>query len=230
MKIDSIGEYAAFAFTGSISLEDALLLLARRARLMANKCVAQSTGMLACRISPEEAQHILADKPIEFDGVTLACFNSPKDVVLAGSPVSLAKLVQHCKAKGIRHKRLDVLYGFHSPAMDPILEDLADLSQSVGLKAPNIRMGSSLYGRLLGREEIIDADYFVRHAREPVNFSGVVQEVAKYLTGCNIQCLEIGPSPSSKYHHRQHVPTSNPTSSSGLKTFNIFAFVLTSNL
>lgn len=205
-------------------------MLARRARLMANKCIAQSTGMLACRISPEEAQQILADKPVEFDGVTLACFNSPKDVVLAGPPVSLAKLVQHCKAKGIRHKRLDVLYGFHSPAMDPILEDLADLSRSVAFKSPKIRMGSSLYGRLLGREESIDADYFVRHAREPVNFSGVVAEAAKSLTDCNIQCLEIGPSPSSKYHHRHQVPTSNPISSSrGLEELNVFAVVLTSS-
>lgn len=185
--------------------------------------------MLACRISPEEAQIILADKPIEFDGVTMACFNSPKDVVLAGPPVSLAKLVQHCKAKGIRHKRLDVLYGFHSPAMDPILQDLADLSRSVAFKSPNIRMGSSLYGRLLGREEIIDADYFVRHAREPVNFSGVVEEAAKSLTGCNIQCLEIGPSPSSKYHHRHQAPTLNTTSSPCLNKLNGFAVVLTSN-
>lgn len=227
--INSIGEYAAFAFTGSISLEDALLLLAQRARLMANKCVAQSTGMLACRLSPKEAQQILAEKPIEFEDVTIACFNSPKDVVLAGPPVSLAKLVQHCKSKGLRHKRLDVLYGFHSPAMDPILEELADLSRSVTFKPPEIPMGSSLYGRLLGGDEVVDAEYFARHSREPVNFCGMAEEAVKSLSDFNIQCLEIGPSPSSKRHHGQLAPIFIFKSTSPIQdawSFHFLRFVL----
>lgn len=199
---------------------------------MANKCVAQSTGMLACRLPPEEARQILAEKPIEFEDVTIACFNSPKDVVLAGPPVSLAKLVQYCKAKGLRHKRLDVLYGFHSPAMDPILEELADLSRSLKFKPPQFPMGSSLYGRLLGEDEVVTAEYFVRHSREPVNFCGMAEEAAKSLTGFNIHCLEIGPSPSSKYYHRHLGPISmfRSLSSAHIEKPRVFFFLCRVNI
>lgn len=165
---------------------------------MADKCKPQSAGMVACRLSPAAVDQLLAEKPHDFEDITISCFNSPNDSVLAGPPVSLAKLVQHCKAKGIRHKRLDVLYGFHSHAMEPILHDLGQCGRSIAFSPPCLRVGSSLRGRLLWESETIDAEYFVQHAREPVNFSGAVEDTLRWLTGCHPTFIEIGPSPSSE--------------------------------
>ncbi|KAH9894572.1 thiolase-like protein [Xylariomycetidae sp. FL2044] len=137
----SIGEYAAFAIAGSLGLEEALIMLANRARLMSKHCSPQSTGMVAARLSASDFDIMRADNADSLGDISVACFNSPGDLVLAGPPVSLAKLVQRCKGRGIRHKRLDVLFGFHSPAMDPILEDFAGCSRAVSVCRPSVRTG-----------------------------------------------------------------------------------------
>jgi acyl transferase domain-containing protein len=195
---NSIGEYAAFAFAGMLSLKDALLLLATRARLMADKCTSHATGMVACRLPRAAVGQLLAEHPHDLSDITISCVNSPRDSVLAGPLASLAKLVQHCRDKGVQHKRLDVLYGFHSPATEPILHELGQAAQPIAFRRPWLRVGSSLRGRLFGESETIDADYFVRHAREPVNFCGVIEDAVQALAGCYPVFIEIGPSPSSK--------------------------------
>ncbi|AEO59633.1 polyketide synthase [Thermothelomyces thermophilus ATCC 42464] len=204
----SIGEYAAFAFAGMIGWEDALLLLAGRARLLATRCPPQVTGMVACRLSRAAVEQLLADKADELAGITVSCFNSPSDSVLAGPVDSLARLARHCKDNGIRHKRLDVPYGFHSPALEPILSDHGRAARAVPFRPPSLRAGSSLRGRLFGQSETVDGDYFVQHAREPVNFSGVVEDALPELAGSHPTFIEIGPSPSTESMLKQIINTS----------------------
>ncbi|KAL2018289.1 hypothetical protein VTK56DRAFT_993 [Thermocarpiscus australiensis] len=205
----SIGEYAAFAFAGMLSMKDALLLLARRARLMASKCTPHATGMVACRLPREALGQLLAEYSHDLKDITISCFNSPHDSVLAGPLTSLAKLVQHCKDQGIWHKRLNVPYGFHSPAMEPILYELSQASRSIPFRRSCLLVGSSLRGRLFGASEMIDADYFVRHAREPVNFCGVVENALQALAGCYPIFIEIGPSPSTESMLKQIITSQN---------------------
>ncbi|KAK4244019.1 hypothetical protein C7999DRAFT_35640 [Corynascus novoguineensis] len=194
----SIGEYASFAFAGMMSMEDALLLLAWRARLMVSKCAPNATGMMACRLPRTSLEQLLADHPHDLTDITISCFNSPGDMVLAGPLTSLDKLSQHCKNEGARQKRLDVPYGFHSPAMEPILEDLDQCAGFVRFHRPSLRVGSSLLGRLFKESETVDGGYFSRHAREPVNFCGVVQDTLQELEGSHPTFIEIGPSPSTE--------------------------------
>ncbi|KAH6635415.1 hypothetical protein B0J18DRAFT_46719 [Chaetomium sp. MPI-SDFR-AT-0129] len=210
----SIGEYAAFAFAGMLSMQGALLLLARRARLMTKNCTPNATGMVACRLPREDITQLLAEyTQTDLEGITVSCFNSPRDAVLAGPLTSLSNLVQLCKDRGIWHKMLDVPYGFHSPAMDPILDGLVELttSSSAILRQPSsgILVGSSLLGRLFGASETVNADYFVRHAREPVDFCGVVEDAMQVLSENYPVFMEIGPSPSTESMFKQIIPSQN---------------------
>src|SRR5690606_6957202 len=73
----SLGEYVAACIAGVFSLEDALRLVATRARLMQ----AQPPGvMLAVRLSETEATSLVGDE------LSLAAINAPRLCVLSGTP------------------------------------------------------------------------------------------------------------------------------------------------
>ncbi|KFA56353.1 hypothetical protein S40293_08749 [Stachybotrys chartarum IBT 40293] len=207
----SIGEFAAFAFAGALSLHEALLLVARRARLMAKKCAAETTGMLVCRIPAPELAKLLEERTDEFDGVAVTCMNSSQDLVVGGPVESLKKLGDHLKGEGFKAKLLPVPYGFHSAAMDPILDDLKDLTDNIRSTTPVIRLGSSLHGRVLDNDEGLAQDYFVHHARRPVNFTGLVEDISKWAAGSKLSIVEIGPSPSTDPMFKQTLSNTDYT-------------------
>lgn len=199
----SIGEYAAFAISGAIDWKDALLLVANRALLMVTKCASSSTGMISCRMSAVTARSILQDTD-----TAITCFNGPQDIVIGGSLESITKVASYCKAEAIKHKVLRLPFGFHSGAMDPILQDLAKHAADVKFKTPAIRVGSSLLGQVMDIQTQLDAQYFVRHAREPVNFADLVDDVGKWSANSAITVVEIGPSGSSMHKPKVLIPLS----------------------
>ncbi|KAI3327546.1 ketoacyl-synt-domain-containing protein [Xylariaceae sp. AK1471] len=194
----SIGEYAALVIAQVLELQDALLFIARRAVLMKAKCQDNATGMLACRVSSSDALidlEVLVQRRADID---MACRNSSQNVVVAGSMAALDAIIEHCKTKNIKTKRLPVPYGFHSFAMDPILDDLTQLAATLKFQPPpQVRFGSALYGRLFAADEQIDHDYLVRHTRETVNFSRLVNDIREH-PGQQFIIIEIGPSGSMR--------------------------------
>lgn len=194
----SIGEYAAFAIAKVVDPIAALLLVAKRARLMARECKTQSTGMLACRISAAAVTELLSTSEDEFSGLSIACMNSTQDLVLAGPLTSLDAFAAHCNTQGVKHKLLQVPFGFHSQAMDPILEGLSNITSETLMESPSTTLGSSLYGRVFSADERPGSNYFVDHARETVRFADLAMDVANQFAGDELTILEIGPSSSSK--------------------------------
>ncbi|KAI0449721.1 hypothetical protein F5B21DRAFT_519804 [Xylaria acuta] len=194
----SIGEYAAMVITGELDVRDALLLIARRARLIATKCVPGMSGMVTCRTTADDIRSSLGSKDPRFSGIDIACLNSPDDIVVSGPIESLNHFIQHCKANGIKAKQLDVPYGFHSSCMDPILSDFGSFLSSVKLREPRVIFGSSLRGKLLDSNERLQADYFLQHTRDSVDFRHVIEDIERSFPDANLDFIEIGPSPSSE--------------------------------
>ncbi|KAL1636985.1 polyketide beta-ketoacyl-synthase [Diplodia intermedia] len=194
----SLGEYAALATAGVLAPRDAVVLVARRARLMAERCGARGvSGMAACNMAPARAEAFVKQNVAAADGaggVTVACKNSTDDCVVAGPVPALEAFVRACKGAGVKAKLLDVPYGFHSEAMDPMLDEFAQLAAGVEIGAPQMPVVSSYLGRLVAEGDI-DAGYFVNHARQPVEFVGAVQAVAKMAGERQMTLLEIGPAP-----------------------------------
>jgi acyl transferase domain-containing protein len=154
--------------------------------------------MMACRIPAAELTELLNGGSEDFRGMSISCMNGPQDFVLAGPLASLTKFAEYCKGKSFKCKQLPVPFGFHSAAMDPMLQDLAQLAVETTAKTPTIQLGSSLHGRVLEPGSTIEPNYFVNHAREPVNFTGLIEDVANWAAGSDMTVIEIGPSPSSK--------------------------------
>ncbi|KAI1172122.1 hypothetical protein F4777DRAFT_593119 [Nemania sp. FL0916] len=194
----SIGEYAAMAIAGMMDVKDALLLVAKRAKLIVTKCVPGMSGMVTCRASIDDVRSVLGSGDSRFYGLDIACINGFEDIVVSGPIESLKHFIEHCKLNRIKAKQLDVSYGFHSSCMDPILSGLRDSVSGVEFRQPQTVVGSSLRGKLLGFDERLRPDYFLQHSRNPVNFRHVVEDIQQTFPHTTLDFIEIGPSPSSE--------------------------------
>ncbi|KAL8913791.1 MAG: hypothetical protein Q9172_007210 [Xanthocarpia lactea] len=190
----SLGEYAALAFSGALSLGDTFKIVASRAQLMATHCKTNESGMIGCKVSPVVADQILAFEKATPE-LAVACRNSDKDCVVSGPLSQLDHFEQICKIKPIKAKRLDVPYGFHSASMDPIVEELEELGRTVTWCNPTIPVASNVHGRLFQPTDF-QSNYFAKHARQPVRFMEVVEAIgaAKGFTDATV--MEIGPHPT----------------------------------
>lgn len=193
----SLGEYAALAISEVITFADALKIVANRARMMADLCKPSASGMLAVNAAPEKVDEILKSRS-DLSGLGIACRNSTTDCVVAGALEQIDVLRAHLKENSIaKCLKLDVPYGYHSAAMDPILEQLTALAETVKLSAPKIIAGSNVLGRVFGTADI-SAGYFAQHARQTVRFAEEIQQITS-LPGFSgtVRYIEIGPQPIS---------------------------------
>lgn len=131
----------------AVSRREILQIVVSRASFIAKHCAPRSTTMLACNLSPNAAQEI-----IQADGtlneLVIAYRNSPRDCVLSG-PVGQVQLFwESCARYGTKCK-LDVPFGFHSEALEPIVDKMIGTCRMVKFFEPKIPLGSNLYGRMI---------------------------------------------------------------------------------
>jgi iterative type I PKS product template protein len=163
---------------------------------MGEYCEADTSGMLACHAGPEEIQTILVDDP-SFRELQIACFNGPQDCVVGGPLTQLEALQTRCKACNIRSKLIDVPYGFHTSAMDPIMDSLRSLGRVVDFHDARIPVVSNVDGRLFCKDTI--GDYFGNHTRNPVRFHDGIMTLQDLMGQSSFDdslFIEIGPHPA----------------------------------
>lgn len=99
----SLGEYTALVCAGAIAFEDAVGLVAERARLMQG-AVAAGTGAMAAILGLDDAKVVAACAAVstEEEAVSPANFNAPGQVVIAGYAQAVARAVEAAKAEGAK--------------------------------------------------------------------------------------------------------------------------------
>lgn len=168
----SLGEYAALCAAGVLSINDTLYLVGKRALLMEEKCVANSHTMLSIQSDAESIQQILSA-----GGSTsceIACRNGPTMTVVSGKSEDIVLLQSHLSTSSVKSTILEVPFAFHSQQMEPILDEMRDLSSTVSFLKPTIPVASSLLAEIISEAGIFTADYLTRQAREAVNFQGAL--------------------------------------------------------
>ena len=151
--------------------------------------------MLACKMSSSKVDTMI-DGDVQFSRLNVACRNSDDACVVAGVLPQLEAFQKLCSSLGIKTKRLDVPYGFHSEAMDPILRPLKELGKSIIWCTPSILVASNALGRFLVPDDF-GPDYFARHARQPVRFSDIAQNLQNMGALDDAVCIEVGPCPTT---------------------------------
>jgi natural product biosynthesis luciferase-like monooxygenase protein/amino acid adenylation domain-containing protein len=180
----SVGEYAAACVAGVMSLEDSLRLIAARGRLM--QALPPGGGMMVVFGSEEDVQPYLTSE----SSISIAALNGPRNTVLSGPLDKLEILVKHLNTeKRFEYQMLKVSHAFHSSLMEPILSDFYTVAKAIRYSSPKIPFVSNLTGAFV-TEEMVNAEYWVRHLRETVQFNEGMQ--CLHRLGHKVY-LEIGP-------------------------------------
>ncbi|KAK6081150.1 polyketide synthase [Seiridium cupressi] len=207
----SLGEYAALCVSGALTLEDTFRVVASRAKMMGDYCLANTTGMLACGMAPEKVEALISEHPA-LAQLTIACLNGPSDCVVGGPLAQLDTFQKECTTRKVRAKLLNAPCAFHTSAMDPILEPLRVLGQSVRFEQPTIPVMSNVHGRLFRND--FSSDYFADHARQPVRFADSLLSLQALMGEPVVNgalFLEIGPQPALLPMLRTSIPSSSCT-------------------
>ncbi|MCJ1313534.1 hypothetical protein MMC25_007213 [Agyrium rufum] len=189
----SLGEYAALTVAGVLSVSDMLFLVGKRAVMMEEKCTIGTHAMLAIQQSLEYVQDLLKSEKLESAGI--ACRNSPSSTVVSGTIGDLKVLADKMAAAKIKTSLLETPYAFHSPQLDPILEDFEKLAKTiVRYAAPKIPVASTFRGDIVVDGGVFDARYLTKQARQEVNFVGALQSCKeKGLVDDKTLWVECGP-------------------------------------
>ena len=131
----SLGEFSALVINGTLSFEDALQLVSKRALAMQK----------ACEITPSTMAAVLglADNVVEevcasIDGVVVAAnYNCPGQLVISGETTAVEKACEAMKAAGAKRALILPVGGaFHSPMMEPAREELAAAIEATTFSTP----------------------------------------------------------------------------------------------
>ena len=161
----SLGEYVAACLAGVFSLEDAIGLVIRRARLV----MEVPEGAMTAVALPADAT-----SPLLPADVSVAALNGPMTTVVAGPVTSVAELERELRAKGIAHQRLRTDRAMHSAMLEELLDRAAALVREVPREVPRMPFVSNLTGTWITAEQACDPDYWATHMCSTVQFADCV--------------------------------------------------------
>ncbi|MEY8019262.1 ACP S-malonyltransferase [Muriicola sp. SD30] len=117
----SMGEITALAAAGVLEFESALKLISRRALSMQKVCEVKNTGMAVVVGLYDVIVKNVCDK---IDGIVVpANYNAPNQVVISGEKSALEEACKKLRPGARRIVYLPVSGAFHSPFMNPIVEE-----------------------------------------------------------------------------------------------------------
>jgi acyl transferase domain-containing protein len=178
----SLGEITAAHIAGVLTLDDAATLVAARAHLMSTL---PPGGAMTTIAAPEHevVPHLTPD-------VTIAATNTPTSTVISGDAEQVGKIAQYFANQGVKTRNLKVSHAFHSPRMDPILDQFRDIAATLTYHTPRIPLISNVTGQLATPDTHTNPEYWVRHIRETVRYAQGTTTLHDLGTSTY---LEIGP-------------------------------------
>ena len=184
----SVGEIAAAFVAGVLTFEEAARIIVLRARFM-DECARGQGTMLAVGLNEEAARARLArhDRTI-----TIAAFNGPNSLTLAGPKLSLEAIATELEADEVFARFVRVDHPFHHPLMRPASEELEAALADLVPHPEKVPFFSTVTGQKCAGTDCV-AEHWGRGVRQPVQFASAVDALSE--TGIDVW-LELSAQPA----------------------------------
>ncbi len=186
----SLGEYTALVCNQALKFTNAVQLVAKRGELM-QEAVPLGTGAMGVilGLSDNEVMQICLESAAS-DNLSVANFNCPGQVVIAGNHAAVERALLLAKEQGASlTKLLPVSVPSHCILMEPAAREMAKILQNIEISSPTIPFINNVDVKIYHQaNEIKDA--LVRQLYSPVRWTESIQWLLK--KDCHL-FLECGP-------------------------------------
>jgi [acyl-carrier-protein] S-malonyltransferase len=184
----SLGEFSALVANKTLTFEDGLRLVAKRADAMQKACeLAPSTMAAILGLEDEVVERICAG----IDGVVVpANYNCPGQLVISGSLAAIEEACTQLSAAGAKRALvLQVGGAFHSPLMEPAREELAAAIEATHFAEPICPVYQNVNAQAVTDPAQIKAN-LVTQLTGAVRWTQIMQNML--TDGCT-EVIEVGP-------------------------------------
>lgn len=141
----SLGEYTALFFAGVIDFADALRVVAERGAAMQAASDATPSGMVSILGFDQPKVEQLCQECAQGDVLQIANLLCPLNIVVSGSKPACERVSQAATAAGaMKTIPLAVAGAFHTPLMQPAVDQLSAALQNMKLRQPRIPVVSNV--------------------------------------------------------------------------------------
>jgi len=184
----SLGELSALVANKTLSFEDGLLLVAKRATAMQKACEKTPSTMAAIIGSDDRVVEEVCASIIEI--VVPANYNSPGQIVISGSNEGIDKAIEALKSRGVKRAiRLAVGGAFHSPLMEPARAELEEAIRSTEFSRPLCPVYQNVTAKPSSDPDTVKAN-LVAQLTSPVKWT---QSVINMIADGADSFTEVGP-------------------------------------
>ena len=184
----SLGEFSALVANGTLSFEDGLQLVAKRAAAMQKACELQP-GTMAAVLGLEDAK--VEELCATIDGiVTPANYNCPGQLVISGELKAVEAACEKMKEAGAKRALvLPVGGAFHSVLMKPAEEELAAAIEQTAFHKPLCPVYQNVTTTAVSDENAIKTN-LIKQLTAPVKWTQSVQQM---IADGATEFIEVGP-------------------------------------
>ncbi|WP_227997706.1 type I polyketide synthase [Nocardia australiensis] len=183
----SLGEVAAAAVGGALSLSDAARVIVARSRILAD--LDGRGAMAALEATQEEAASLV--NPVRAM-VGIAAVNGPRSVVISGEPRYVDAVVRRAKRRDLFAQRIAVDFAAHSPQVVPLVPEFLETLSDLAPQAPHCPIYSTAHSARTITTPTMDARYWADNASGTVELDAALRRAA---TDGLSTIVEIAPHP-----------------------------------
>ena len=184
----SLGEFSALVANKTLSFEDGLKLVAKRASAMQKACELEPSTMAAIIGLDDEVVEKICDGIKNI--VVPANYNCPGQLVISGSISGVEEAVEELSAAGARRAMvLKVGGAFHSPLMEPAAVELAEAINSTKFQKGICPIYQNVTGQSVTDTEIIKKN-LIAQLTSPVRWTQISRNM---IADGATEIIEVGP-------------------------------------
>ena len=184
----SLGEISALVANQTLSFEDGLKLVSKRALAMQKACEATPSTMAAIiGLEDDVVENICAGT----DGIVVAAnYNCPGQLVISGETTAVESACEKAKESGAKMAvMLPVGGAFHSPLMEPAREELAAAIEATTFKTPICPVYQNVVAKPISNPDEIKTN-LIAQLTASVRWTQTMKQMIE--DGCE-SATEVGP-------------------------------------